>query len=181
MSAGASFGERFHGGETAAIEEMVAALGPAAFAVADAILGDADEAEGVAAGAVATVIERERDEPIEAEHEAEAVLRLARLRAVALRREREGGRRRRRQEHRQEEETLRAHPVPLPPATEALAAVGALRAQAREAVSLAFFEGLTLYEVASRAGATVETTRQRLRGGLAELQEVPTGPIEAEA
>ena len=152
---------------------MVELHGPACFAVAAAVLEDDTEAERVVGETLALLIEQAEGGPTTFEDEAARLIRLVRLRAMSRRGERQGGRRRRRQERRLATEALHAEGAPgsVPDPGAALTAFQRLRPQTREVLSLSFFHGLRPPEVATRAGITESVARDRLRGGLAELQD----------
>jgi RNA polymerase sigma-70 factor (ECF subfamily) len=55
--------------------------------------------------------------------------------------------------------------------TECRAAIGKLPSEQREALDLAYFEGLTHAEIAERTGSPLGTVKTRIRLGLMKLRE----------
>ena len=169
---------RLRGGDEEALAELYAALGRRAFGLAYRVLGDEGAAEeAVQEAFLALWRQAPRLDPERGRIDS-LLLTIVHRRAIDVLR---AGRRAVPSEPLVDEYVDEEAPTAFDEVFQALAieevagALGALRAEQREAIELAYFEGLTAREIAERSGAPRGTATSRLRLGLERLRELLVG------
>ena len=172
MAGEASLRQRLIAGDERALAELIEVASPWLLGVTRSLLGDADEAEEVVLEVFAAAWDRARS--LTNEHDALLpwLLRIARNRAI--------DRLRRRRRWRLKVERADAYGALAPDRVPAVdideaatpgwhvhesvhAALDALPPEQREAVRLAYFQGLTHSEIAKHLGIPIGTVKTRLR------------------
>jgi RNA polymerase sigma-70 factor (ECF subfamily) len=156
-------------GDHAVLGELYDRYAGLAYGLALRILRDAAEAQDVVQEVFVQVWRQAgRYDPARGTPEA-WVCTIARTRAL--------DRVRRRAARREERSAPPAPSTRAPAADEALAvrsALGSLPSEQREALELAYFEGLTQSEIARRLGEPLGTVKSRIRTGMMRLREALT-------
>ena len=172
---------RLHAREEGALSELYDRLAPWVSGVAYRILGDADEADDVLSDVFVQVWRRIDQHDPRRGPLTPWVLSIARNRSLdLLRRRRRWSRKAERVEQEQSSDGIDAPDTPE--ATEASVpgwpvhravhqAVAALPAEQRQAVLLAYFDGLSHSEIARRTGDPLGTVKTRLRLAQRKLEE----------
>lgn len=172
--------ERIKAGDTAALEALYGRYGRAALAVCRRILGDPRDAEEAMLDAFTQIWENgDRYDPSRASP-LSYLMTVARSRAIDRARARgRHGRWLSDEDERLLERLANGAPAAASPLAKVLsaesrgvvvAALGRLPVEQREALELAFFEGLSHREVADRLGAPLGTVKTRIRQGLLRLR-----------
>jgi RNA polymerase sigma-70 factor (ECF subfamily) len=166
-------------GDRSAFATLYDALAPTVFGVARRVLRDPSQAEEVAQEVFVEIWRlAARFDPARGSVRTWAVT-IAHRRAV--------DRVRSEQSHRNRQLTVGAAAVDLPASPEegaidlddrrrARAAMRALPPQQREALELAFYEGLTHVQIADHLGVALGTVKTRIRDGLIRLRTAMGGP-----
>ena len=163
---------RYRHGDKNALEEAVERYGPAAFALAAAVLDDGTRAEDAVSEGFVFAFHHANS--FDAGRDDEARWLLASVRRQALIQLREGRRRRRRRRERDDDELEAGVTASMPPGLTADAVAKgfrALRPAQREALSFAFLHGMDASEVGRRVGIGEEAANGRIRTGLIDLMD----------